>query len=646
MTKLDMDIIRKRRDTAQSAMKIHHERGVDDLRFVTGDHWPEEVRAQREADGQPCLTINAAPQSVRAVTGQIRSLNPAIRVAAGDDEASKDTAEIIEGLIRRIENRSDASSVYEAAAESAAACSFGYWRVRTEYADEKTFNQEILIERIYNPFAVFLDPSAKHPTRSDAQWGFIIEDVPIEVFKDAYPDADMAPFTSDHKPTWVMQWGSTETVTVAEYFYIEYDEYEIGMTADGIIVKHPKAPMNFTKKRKVREPRVMWAKVNGNEILEGPQEFPSRYMPIIAVTGEEWHIGEETYISSVFRFAKDSALLYNYAASTAAEVVGLQPKAPYLVTPKQIAGHEEKWGTANQANVPYLPYTPDQNAPPPQRIQPAISSQGLDRMMQIAVEDQKRTTGIFDAALGARSNETSGKAIMARKEESQNSTSIYADNMVKSVMQTGKVILDMIPRVYDAKRAVVILGEDGQEKIEEINGLMMGQDGVVPVNDVTVGRYDVRIQVGPSYQTKRQEGQEGMLAFMNAVPQAAEVAGDIFAGMQDWPESDRVQERLKKALPPGFETPDPDEMTPEEQQAAQQQAMQAQQQAQQQQEAMALAKRGEEAKIAKLEAEAAKAAAEAKKAEFELSNLNGDLHAMVQQAVVQALHSVSGTQPI
>ena len=137
-----------------------------------------------------------------------------------------------------------------------------------------------------------------------------------------------------------------------------------------------------------------------------------------------------------------------------------------------------------------------------------------------------------------------------------------------------------------------------------------------------------------------------MLAFMNAVPQAAEVAGDIFAGMQDWPESDRVQERLKKALPPGFETPDPDEMTPEEQQAAQQQAMQAQQQAQQQQEAMALAKRGEEAKIAKLEAEAAKAAAEAKKAEFELSNLNGDLHAMVQQAVVQALHSVSGTQPI
>lgn len=646
MKKLEMDIIRTRRDAAQTAVKIHHERAVDDMRFVTGDHWPEEVRAQREADGQPCLTINTAPQSVRAVTGQIRALNPAIRVAAGDDEASKDTAEIIEGLIRRIENRSDASSIYEAAAESAAACSFGFWRVRTEYADGKSFNQEILIDRIYNPFSVFFDPAARHPTRSDAQWCFVVDEVPLETFKADYPDADLTPFTSDHKPSWVVQWSNAETVTVAEYFYIEYDEYEIGMAADGSIVKHPKPPINFTKKRKVREPKVMWAKVNGNEILEGPQEFPSRYMPIIAVTGEEWHVGEEIYISSVFRFAKDSALLYNYAASTAAEVTALQPKSPYLVTPKQIAGHEEKWGAANQTNTPYLPYTPDQNAPPPQRIQPAMGSQGLDRMMQVAAEDQKRTTGIYDAALGARSNETSGKAILARKEESQNSTSVYADNMVKAVMQTGKVILDMIPRVYDAKRTIVILGEDGQEKIEEINGLMMDQGGIVPINDVTVGRYDVRIQVGPSYQTKRQEGQEGMLAFMSAVPQAAEAAGDIFAGMQDWPESDRVQERLKKMLPAGLEVPDPDEMTPEEQQAAQQQAMQAQQQAQQQQEALALAKRGEEAKIAKLEAEAAKAAAEAKKAEFELSTLNGDLHAMVQQAVVQALHSVSGNQPI
>lgn len=644
MTEAIIKLARERRDAAHKAMLVHHERAVDDLRFVRGEHYPEDVRREREANGQPCLTVNALPQVVRAVTGQIRALNPAIRVIAGDGDASADVAEVIEGLIRHIENRSDASSVYEAAAESAAACSLGYWRIRTDYEGDDTFDQEILIERVYNPFAVFLDPQAKHPTRSDAQWGFIVEDMTLEAFKAAYPDASTNDFTGDHRPDWSTTWARGDTVSVAEYFWIEFEEYTIGLGPDGAIYKNPNPPENFTKTRKVKAPRVKWAKVSGSEVLEGPNDFPSRYIPIVAVTGEEWHYGEETYISSVIRFAKDPALMYDYAISTSAEVIALQPKSPYLLTQKQIAGREDEWAEANSANTVALVYTPDPAAPPPMRVPSAMSSEGLTTTMQIAAEDQKRTTGIYDAGLGARSNETSGKAIMARKEESQNSTSIYADNMVKSVMHTGKIILDMLPKVYDAKRTVRILGEDDKEKIVVINGLMVSQEGPQPVNDVTIGKYDVRIQVGPSYQTKRQESQDKMLEFMDKVPIAAQVAPDIFAGMQDWPEADRVQERLKKTLPPGLETPDPDDMTPEDQQAMQAQMAQAQQQQAQQMASAELAMREQQAKVAKAEADAKKAQAEADKAEFELASLNGSLTRLVEQTVAQALSGASGMQ--
>lgn len=635
-------LARERRDLAVSAMQAHHERAVDDMRMIRGEHYSDEIRMQREADGQPCLTINALPQFVRNITGQIRSLNPAIRVTAGDKDASKDVAEVIEGLIRHIENRSDASSVYEAATESAAACGLGYWRIRTDYEHEMSFDQEILIERVYNPFSVFFDPSAKHPARSDARWCFVVEDMPLDDFKATYPDARTDEFTGDHRPDWSIHWTNGEKVTVAEYFWIDHEEYTIGLLPDGRVIRDPKPPEMFVKTRKVKAPRVMWAKMTGAEVLEGPKPFPSRYIPVVAVTGEEWHYGEESYIASVIRFSKDSALLYDYAASTAAEVIALQPKAPYLLTAKQIGGREEEWRNANNANTVALVYNPDPQAPPPMRVPAAMSSEGLTTQMQIAAEDMKRTTGIYDAGLGARSNETSGKAIMARKEESQNANSIYADNMVKAVMHTGKIVLDMIPRVYDAKRAIRILGEDEQEKIVVINDMLITQDGVQPVNDLTFGRYDVKIQVGPSYQTRRQEAQDGMLEFMRVVPQAATVAADIFAGMQEWPDSDRVRDRLKKTMPPGLVEEEEQDQDP---QAMAMQMQQQQMQMQQQQAAAEMQMREQQAKVAKAEADAQKAHFEAQKAQIELATLSGSIDQMVRSSVAQALAGASGMQP-
>src|SRR5574343_299150 len=137
---------RPRMDEAFTAEQPHRERAQDDLRNVIGDQWPEDERLEREAEGRPCLTINILAQNVRQVTGQIRSLDPAIKVTAADSAANKDTAEVIEGMVRHIENKSDASSVYEAATESAAASSIGYWRIRADYADGDTFDQELKIE--------------------------------------------------------------------------------------------------------------------------------------------------------------------------------------------------------------------------------------------------------------------------------------------------------------------------------------------------------------------------------------------------------------------------------------------------------------------------------------------------------------------
>lgn len=642
-----LEEILERRTEAEDAERPHRERAQEDLRFAVGEQWPEQERLDREAEGRPCLTINAMPQFIRQVTGQVRALNPAIRVTPADGMASKDVAEIFEGLIRHIEYNSDASSVYESATESAAACSMGYWRLLTEYCDGDTFDQEIKIDRVPNPLSVLMDPFAKDPTRRDARYAFIMDKMPEDAFEEAYPKATKADFSAVSKMPNLSLWAATDGVVVAEYFWIEQEEHEIGQLPSGQIIRGPfPKGLKPTKTRTVKEPKCMWAKTNGVEILEGPKEFPSRYIPIVAVTGEEWHLGEETYRSSVIRWAKDPQVLFNYARSMQAEVIALQPKAPFLVTPTQVGGYEEMWGSANRKNRPYLVYNPDPEAGKPDRMGPPVSSEAAMTESQMAAEDMKRTTGIYDASLGAKSNETSGKAILARKEESQNATSIYADNMVKAVAHTGRILVDMLPRIYDTNRSVRILGEDGQEKVETINQIMMTQDGVVPVNDLNVGKYDIRIQVGPSYNTKREESRDGMMEFLRVNPAAAPIISDLIAKMQDWPESDRVAERLRKTLPPGIAEEDQDEMTPEQMQAKQQ-AMQAQQmQMQMQQAAQEIEMRKAAAEAREAEARAAEAEADAQLKQIQLAQVSGQLSKMMdEQARVLIAGHAAMTQP-
>lgn len=630
MTDKETDLLqtaKERLKKAYEADQVGRERMSNDFLFLIGEgQWREEDRMLREAAGKPCLTFNRMPQFLRKVTAQIRALNPAIRVSAADQSASPEIAEVMEGLIRQIEAQSDAAAVYEAAAETAAACSIGYWRILTKYCDGDTFDQDIFLEKIRNPFGVFLDPAAKDETRKDAQWGFIAEAMEVDDFKAQYPGKQVLDATGDSTPSGAVMWRQGDKVVVAEYYWIENEEYEIGLLATGEVLRDPKPPLDFVAKRTVKRPRVKWAKISGAEVLEGPQDVPGRHIPIVAVVGEEWHIGDQTYRSSVIRFAKDAQVLYNYGRSVGAEVMGQQTLAPWMVTPRQVANLEVYWAQPNRASA-YLPYNPDPEAPPPQRIQPAVPSSAVMSEISLASEDMKATTGIYDASLGARSNETSGIAIQQRQQESEASTSSYADNMVKSITHTGRVILDMIPEVYDAQRAVRILGPDDEEKAVMINAVMEDVNGRFIANDMRVGKYEARVSVGPSYQSKREESASGMFEFMRAIPNAAPAVADLVAAAQDWPDSDRVAERLKKMLPPGMED-DGAQNTPEAQQQAMMMMQQQQQAAMLQQQLEMIQLQEAQAKAAQSEAQARKAQADAEKSALEVAKLRLEVETM------------------
>ena len=331
-----MRLARSRMEESVDADRENREEALDDLDNIVGDQWPDEIRTEREQDGRPCLTINRLPQFLRQVTGDLRKMNPAINVIAADSSASPEIAEVVEGLVRHIQHACDASSVYEHAAENAAASGLGVFRVITDWVDDVSFEQEIQIKRVRNPLSVYFDPTAEMPTREDGDYVFITDQMRAEDFKKEFPEAQPVDVSNDNDTDGLEYWRDGDSVIIAEYYWKEPVVKRLAMLESGQVVEDPKGPLNIVRERKVRSHKVMWAKITGKEVIEGPLEQPTKYIPVIAVPGEEWHVADRVHRSSVIRYAKDPQRLYNYWRSAQTELVALQPKAPFLVTAKQV----------------------------------------------------------------------------------------------------------------------------------------------------------------------------------------------------------------------------------------------------------------------------------------------------------------------
>jgi len=300
----------------------------DDLRFCTLDQWDRQIRRERENDPngpRPCLTIDKINQYIVQVVNDMRQNRPAVKIRPVDDVADPETAKIFAGLVRHIEDSSDASIAYETAGESAVKIGLGYFRVGTRYVDDGSGDQEIYVGRIPNAFSVYLGPHIM-PDGSDADHAFVIEQMPVEKFKKKYPGKrwateDFAEIDKDAE-----NWRTAESVSVVEYFYTEYDEGE-------------------DYERRAR--RIKWCKLTGVEVLM-KRDWPGRFVPVVEVVCRESFVDARRVLWGLVRPAKDSLRMNNYWMSAITEKIGLAPKVPFVGAKGQFEGVEQAWKMANR----------------------------------------------------------------------------------------------------------------------------------------------------------------------------------------------------------------------------------------------------------------------------------------------------------
>jgi len=597
-TKDFLALARERFKIAVDAENKFRMKALDDMRFRVGKQWPGETETQRAEENRPCLTINRMPAIISQIVNEQRAQRPATTVKPVGNGADIDTAEIWEGIIRHIYVNSDAEIAIDCGFEAMVTAGKGYCELCADYLPGRTFDQELYIRRIKNFFTVYCDPSSTMADESDANWKFKTCDYPFEEYKALFPGTQLAQlndFTSigDNFP----EWGNSKTIRVAEYWHKEWEDEELLHLAGGKIMDRKSynqmaALMDqkpeIIKKRKYRKCTVTCSVINGLEVID-EYDFPGTvgYIPLVPFIAYDFDVDGERELCGIVRNAKDAQRSINYFRSYAAEVIALAPKAPWVGWKGQFK--DGKWQNANVVNYAYLEAdvvtTTGQPAPSlPTRNQFEPPIQAILAMSQAVDQDLKSVTGIYEPSLGQTKTDQSGKAIDLLQKQGGLTNLNFTDNLSRTERHIGRIILDAAPFIYDAPRVQRIIKPDGTTNHVVVHaGRQNAADALLSeqikeVYDLSVGTYDVVIEVGPSYQTQRQEAfnMQMQLAQADKTGTIMKVGGDVIVGNSDMPGAKELAARIKKTIPANILGDD--ETDPETQlQQAQSQLQQTQQ---------------------------------------------------------------------
>ena len=579
-----MSRIRTFYDDGAGAWEENRRMHSEDLNFIYNaeamGQWDPVVLQNRR--GKPCYTFNRCLQPVNMVVADMRQTRPSGKVRPASDGASEAVSDVFGGLCRSIEQCSRADQIYKEQFKFAVAGGFGAWRIMPTYMQEDgegAFDQVLRLINIANPQTVVWDPQCADACAADANRCIVAERISDDVYDQLYTNGDdpRGNRSSFNMSRDSYGWFTDKEVRIAEYFERIPREKHIAKMTDGTVREYDadlrateahldEHGLTFEKSgvtriatnkktgakmiRRTTKWQVMWAKVDGSNVLEGPHFYDWKRIPVVRCPGRYVNIEGRKKFQSLIRHSKDAQRSYNSRASDMIERSALLPKAPYLVTEAMIKGYENEWNQANVASRPYLPYNVDKNAEGgmPFRTPPLDLPQGAMALAQMSIQDIQATIGYFDPALGNSEdmNRVSGKALVQHTKRSDLGSFEFIDGFNSALQLTWEMMVDMIPTVYDSERVERIIGHDGVEKMVEINK-EHGLTGDI-INDLSKGSYDVEVTIGPSFQSARQEALDTLISFAEAMPNNAPMIADLIAKNIDSPDAQEMANRLRIPL--------------------------------------------------------------------------------------------------
>lgn len=541
-------------------------RMVEDLNFsnpADPKQWEDAVRNARSLSNRPTLTFDHTNQYINQVVNDARQNKPGIQVLPVDSGADPQTAEVYEGMIRQIEYASRAGIANDTSIDHAARCGKGWIRVVTEVTNPALNEQTLLIKAVHDPLSVNISPESVEPDGADATDGFVETVMSKAAFEKKY-GAVKSHQSWDNKTD---GWMTERTVRVCEYYKLRTDKanrLDVILPDRQILTLTEKEYWEFAQQNGY-QPQVIaqymvedrsfdWCLMSGSDILEETQVL-SKWLPIVPVYGNVLWVDGKRYVCGLTRQLMDGQRAKNYERSAQIEMIALQPKSPFIIPFESVENFEGEWAAANTSSKAYLPYnaldSEGKPLPAPTRLAPPQIPAAFLQSAQMASDDMQAAIGMYKSNLGAPSNAVSGRAKMQDQREGDTATYHYVDNQARAIEQVGRILVNMIPKYIDTKRAVRILGVDGKAKTVMVDPEgQSNPQAKTPLFNLSHGTYDVRVKAGPAYATMRQEASQALTDIVSRSPELMSVLGPSWARLQDWPDAEKIAKLLTAMAPP------------------------------------------------------------------------------------------------
>ena len=529
---------------------------LEDRRFysIAGAQW--EGSMFRDWGNKPRIEVNKVHRGVMRIINEYRNNRISVEYIPKDGTEADELSETCNGLYRADEIDSHAEEAMDNAFEEAVGGGFGAWRLRTELEDEYAEDEEeedyqrIRFEPIFDADStVFFDLNSTRQDKSDAMFAFVLTAMTPEAYEAEYND-DPSTWPKSVQMT-QFDWSTEDAIYVAEYYVVEKRKEKIFVYADVLgneeeytrddledeetALMIAATGMTLVREKSIKRRKVHKWILSGGGVLEDSGYIAGNNIPIVPVYGKRWFVDNKERFMGAVRLAKDSQRLKNMQLSKLAEISAYSAARKPIMTPEQIAGHENVWGNDNVENYRYLLLNPvtdgqgnEQPMGPIGYSEPPDIPQPLAALLQITEQDVADLMGMQDAAEQMTPN-ISGVAIELIQTRVDQNNFIYMSNMAKAVKRCGEIWLGMARDVYvERGRKMKTVAENNDIAGITLNTPTIDEEtsATVYANDLERAKFDVAVTVGPSSESKRAgtvRSLVGMLQFAQNDPEMSTV---------------------------------------------------------------------------------------------------------------------------
>ena len=518
-------------DSIQSALRDERIQCLQDRRFysLAGAQWEGPLADQYE--NKPKFEVNKVMLAVMRVINEYRNNRITVDFVSKDGEENDKLADVCDGLYRADEQASVADEAYDNAFEEAVGGGIGAWRLRTVYEDDEDpedERQRIRMEPIFDAdSSVFFDLGSKRQDKSDAKSCYVITSMTTQAYKDAYNDDPASWPKLIHQ--YEFDWCTPDVVFVAEFYKVEEKSESIRIFKNLTGDEERYTPIDFANDEtleetlaaigsvEVRQKRIKTRRVHkyimsGGKVLEDCGYIAGKCIPIVVAYGKRWFVDNIERCMGHVRLAKDAQRLKNMQLSKLGEISALSSVEKPILTPEQIANHQDMWAEDNLKDYPYLLINPmtDQNGnqaasgPVAYTRSPQIPP-AMAALLQITETDMQDILGNQGGADKMVSG-ISGKAVEMIQTRVDMQSFIYMSNFAKAMKRSGEIWLSMAKDVYvEDKRKMKTIAHTGKAGIVELMQPSIDQETgeMIMANDMASAAFDVVAEVGPSSSSKK-----------------------------------------------------------------------------------------------------------------------------------------------